>query len=1460
MISSKYPFVMLVATSVLLTATALADPPTQYQNGDVLIGSRAQGADLPDSDEPDRRLLVVIDSPYQVFAEAGTFIHVAAWTPDGTPARGARVYLAGHLIGRTDETGTLAFRWGIPGSGVDSYWVNGSLIQVRWDHQGHSYGGQVWFSAFSRTQSFASDHLYVYTDRGIYNPGQVIHIRSIGWHLGVDFIPLENATVEVLLSDPGGRPIGGGNVTTDAFGVAATDITLSEQAEEGMYELVASYAGATASTRLRIERFVPPVINIEHTLGRFLTRDQEEIAFEVTLGYFTGGEFRQGSLTLDVLVDGASRYHQVQELNGPGPHPVAIGGSELAAIRQDLVEGQRLEVQLAVEDPFGRRDQLSRELHYTVNPYIAIIEKDRDYYSTGDSVELVVRLTDRERVPVRNTEVTLVASTGQRLVATTDNSGTAQFSLTMGDSTFSVEVFLAGVESALAYADIWWQELQPMRSHIADAIIEENQAAQVSVRFPSGYEPAESVVHMDVVDTSGSLVNSVLIPIRHQGGSYLAEGSFTAPSWGSMLLTFFCLGRQVDDRGRAGENETRLGLMTEGQNLVVHPGRELRVELQGIGEEVAPGADYQAQIQVFDRQGNPVEAAIGVAMVDRAVISLKDPLEITPMDHFYNPELRVISTTGSAILTWPVVSRNWGYRQMDIALPPFPYLEEGPIASPEMTRGGIGTLMMAGSMAADGEMAEMAMPMVASPPPQAMGPEGEVYEAMMAEEMEAGRMSSDGRPLVERSAAEPPVVITIRTEFPETSLWMPFLYTEGGAAVVQGSMPDTITVQEMAIVASSQAGNVGVLRYPVRVTQPLFVRSDLPDTLTVGDALDARVAVQNLTAESQQVTVRLESPEIQVDQGPVTVTVDPNSTAVAVFPVVAQRAGRHPYTITAQSAERQDVEQREIWVRPAGLPLVSSYTPSRVEGQTRVFEVEIPRGGQWTTAVLNVAFPAISSAFAGLDALETKLMSGDLWSLGGELIATALLYEYRLRGEGPGQVVEQMRQALQMAVGELVSAQQPDGGWGFWWHGKSSPYITAYCVEALSLLSRLGFSVPPVTLQQAVNYLVDVQTGDLYDVSDIAFWEGQTEAVRLGITAEIFSVLTAVPDTARTQAWFTAMMRMGAYFTNYLDTDTPEVMAYAHAVLGLHRLNGTQVVTTDPDRLLQAARRLNDLRREGHWEPSWFNAYGGTIEATVAVLEVFQELGGELLAGDMRQVVRYLLSTRDEWGGWHNPRGTAAAIRGMLILVPEVSEIPSVVEVQVADTQVASVDLDPADPYLSGISLSALDLTSALSPGRQVVRVRYTGNLDPDMRLTVRHWGPRTEAVAGLVRLEANAVQTTVALGDLVDYRLRVESTTSTPRLVQVEIAAPANTEFDRPSVQGLRERGLVESYGWTDAGLRLILQLEGEATRDLDLRLVAVRSGQAAMPAVVATVLNATGEGEGGQAVAVLDRTLSVR
>ncbi len=1421
------PRLLCLVPLVLLALPA----PTLASNGELLIGREASSPRLLEktAKEP---LLVVIDTPYQVFGGAGTIVHVAAWTPDGRPAAGAEVYLEDHLVGRADGHGTLVFRWGIEGNEVEDYWTGGSRIRVRYQDGPVLRGGEVRFSAMTRTTSFASDHLFVYTDRGIYAPGDTLHARLIGWHLAADYGPIDGAGVELLLLDHRGDLVVGTEVTTDDLGVGAADLEIPGTLEEGAYKLRVAWSGAVASAQVRVERFVPPSLRLEHTLPRFLTRDQERLAWSLELSRFDGAPVGEVSVRADFRVGTQVRHSLRRAVAGPGPHAFEVAPDELAAITDGLGDRQGLEVVLEVVDEQGRADELTRDIVFAFNPYVAVVEADRTAYATGDPVELVVRLTDVQRVPVRERQIELVLSTGERHAAASDASGTAHFSLVMPEGDVDLSVHIDGVEAPLATHRLAWREPQPMRSHAAEAVVRENRSTPIRVEFPAGFRPVEEVVHLDVTDSSGSLVNAFLLPIVERDGVWAAAGEIEAPSWGSMLLTLFCLGVPADHEGpTAHEGTTALGLLTDGQNLVVHPDRELTLTLEGFPTTARAGSRFEADVTVLDPAGRPVEAAVGAALVDEAVISLKDPLEITPMDHFYNPELRTVATTGSAILTWPVVSRNWGDDRHDVALPQFPYKPGGALASPAARRSTSETAAHLEEEVSSGGLIGL------------LGTTGSAGgSASMSEALASGSVADMAEPAAVTEvggapAARPaPPAITIRTELPETALWEPGLRTRDGRAALSGTLSEAIGSTQLTLVASDGRGGVGILRATVRVDQDFVVHSELPATLGQGETVEGLVTVTSRADEAFEARVRLESPGVEIAEDEVVVAVPARGQAVARFRVTGVTPGPTDLVARAWGREGSDGEQTALFVTPAGQPSVSRIADALTAEEPFLAGLAIDGRSQWADATLGVVFPAVAGDFQGLAERLDRMDEQPLQEQAIDLV-TALLVLERMRERGH-ENAEKWTPALAQAVASLQRAQRPDGAWGPWWHDGASPWHTGYVLEALVEARRLGFDTRDAALRRAATFLVDTLRSGSVDLTAIGWWEGDTAAVRRSVRCELLHVLARVPEEVVGKKTRRRIVRLVAAERGIEDEGSPDVLAYAHFV------GAAAAVELDGFDPAAAVDRLVALRQEGHWEPSWFNAWGGNIEASVVVLQLLRQLDHDRFDPVARDAIRSLIATADAWGEWHNERGSAWALRGMA-LIDARPEVASSVEVRVDGAVVKRVTIDPADPYLSVAELRTLDLTRFLTPGEHRVEVRYDGALEASAVLTLRRWTGQPElATTGRAWTDRDEL----ALGERVDLHLDL-SAVAPEGPATLTIPLPASLALDP---EALGERPDVRRVS-TDAS-RLRLAVAPGAREDVRVPLVAVWRGEAALTGIRVSTL------DGSEATVGWEGSLSVR
>ncbi len=1323
-----------IALVVAMTALLVSAGAAAFENGDVLIGSAGTG-DAPALDgQYDRPLLVAIDTPYELFSELGSLIHVAAWTPEGEPADGAWVYYGTRAVGRTNRHGTFAFRHGVATADVQDYVENGGVITVVWDRDENRYRGNVWFSVLSRTESFATDHIHVYTDRGVFSPGDDIRLRTIAWHLADDYTALTDAEVEFTLVGPDGRVVCADTARSGDFGTAATSLFIPTATPDGEYQLRASAGDAHAETRLQIRRFEVPELRVTHDLGRFLTRDTRDLAFEVHAESTTETPLGEATLTAEIRSPTSSWEHTAAMVDGVAH--LQLDESTITELTGGMRDGQTVNITLRVESHDGRHARVDRVLRYAVNPWVVVVETDRTEYAPGDPIELFVRVSDLDRVPARNTHITARTSRGEHAEAHTSEDGVARFTFSMLDDGFDVDIYIDDVDDAVAGTHIDWQEPQPMRSRIEEPIVREGATVPLTVTFPAGFVPVEEVVHADVVDTSGALEQALLLRVREDDGVYSAHGEFSAPSWGSMLITLFALGRPQDvEAAASGEDtpSTGLGLLTEGQQLLVHPNRELTIHLNGIPDRVDYGDGLNGSVRVEDTNGHRVDASLGVAVVHSAVLAMKDPLEITPMDTFYNPELRTLANTGAQMLTWPVVSRNWGPNQNDVALPPFSYQEGGAIDfvptdrrqadnQPEQevqgaeyySVGGVGSSAvghgygMGGGGAYGGTYGSAAGGLAEQPQIQSLAASGD------------GEVLANHRSAHERLEAAGPgtrIEFVVRTEVSPTLLWDPEVLVENGRGGFAAQLGTATGDHEVVLVASDRNGGVGVLRHTVSIQRDVEIRVDAPAEATLAVPFDVLATVVNHGVDDD--TFELEFRGDNVPSLRTTVFVPAGGHAgVRLNPRVDAPGVQH-WQASAVGSHGADAIERDVFVLPQGAPDILAQVSPLTSAAPTVMTIDVPTGAEWTRTTLDVRLPTISSSFAGLDALRRQISESDAVSLGGDLLTTLALLRHQQSGVGSD--VIPLDDTVAATLRQLLDVQRSDGGWSFWWHPQSSVFVSSWVLEAMIEARRAGYEVPSERIRRGATY-ISRALRDLAEVDDIAFWEGDGDAIRSGISAEAFRVLTMVDEELRSAEVDAAIATLAGRAVATMEATHIEILAYANNLLALAELRAAGGHAPTDDELSAWASRLQTQQQHGHWEPGWFHAYGGSVEATAAVLRVFDVIDGDF-ESERRAAVRYLMTTMDELGGWHNVRSSAVAIRSLLSIAAPAESDASEIVVIANNTEIMRVQIDAADPWLASMQLRGVDLSPWLRPGRNTLELRYDGGLEATAAVRVEAWG-----------------------------------------------------------------------------------------------------------------------------------------
>lgn len=1464
---------------------------------DILIGSAPSAAEKgkpldQQGGKPGVRL--VIDSPYEIFSKVGTYIHVAAWLPSFAPAAKARVYVDGKLRGRTDDNGVFVFR-DVPdpnGSGGGSHDVQ--ILSA----DGQVVGGAR-YNAYARTQSFERANLYVYTDRGVFNPGETVHVRAFAWRLRGDYRPFADAPVNVLLKREG-KVVGGGRVMTDKMGVAWLDLPLPATAPEGPYELAVEHLGETSTARLQIKRIVAPTVKIDHTLPRFLTRDGNELGFDVTLASSTGEPFKSGVVTVKCLdPKGVVVATEARPVIGSGPHKFSLDGERLKKMRDKFADDQLAAVVLEVTDgATGRKDELRRDLRISRAPWRLVVETDRNEHVPGETVKVVVHTTDLEQAPAPGMELAVTArgydddgndKGEKKLTVKTDADGNATATFTMTKGSLDIQAVMVKAPSVQGSAYVSASPPRAMFGDVPLPMVTEKAKTPIEVTFPSQYVPAEKVVHADVVDSSGALIHSFLVPIAKDGkGAWVAKGSFPAPSWGSMLITFFALGVEK------GKPAALTGLLTDGANLPVVASRPIVVTLKA-PTAALPGSPVTIDLGFEGPAMNgsrPI--AFGAAISDDSMLALLDPLERTPTQVLYNPERKVMASTGAQILTWPVVQKTWGTWNYDIALPPFGFrpggvpptygnkkskAKSGAVDYEEMAEGdsyGMGGLGMSGTGPGGGGKSSGALGGAALPPPPPPAPMKDAaaaapkaaatatskLEAAKGPPAEPNAQAPSGSP----AAKKPDVKISIRTDFAPTSFWLPekILDAPQGKgpllAQLSAKLPDTIGSHRVTVVATDDRGAVGIGKAIIKVDQDVSVRSDLPPVLAQGDEVEVGVAVRNTRGEPVTGVITLTSGAIAViGATSQNVAVAASSTSAVKFRVRADAAGALPFSVAfvetrAAGAKstfslRNDTEQRVLWVKPRGTPIESRVSAALGGGKVVSFDVERTKDDTHVEADLSIAFPNAVPMIEGLEELADDDAYFGPDPDASRLLATIALEGYLLRTGAPAATVARVHARLQLAATGLLFEQQPDGGWGWRWDTwaalqglgtGSSPYVTTHALQALTKLRDTNVPVPDGAIVAGRSYLLRSldQSGEV-DVSNVAFWEGDGPSKKRAATMAAFQAIAATEKGRGLYGAEKAKMdalvdKARAIIKGGPGSEDPLTLSAAVMGLWLHgRAIGVAAVKDDVD---QGIRSLLGSYRGGYWEPSWFHAWGGRLEATRGVIELLTTAAPGAFDAELHDAVEFVLSTRPSWGAWHNAWGTAAAIEALTFLDPTPAEKDgATVSVMVDGAVVRTVKLAADDPFVSAASLRAVDLTSYLGVGRHEVRVAYDGNLTAPSSVTVRRWNDKAKVEGFGLKIERALSAVSIDAGSSTTVSVKV--TTDVARAeVTLTVPLAAGMSVDRRALESMVRDGQLAGF-YESGSLVLALHDLKPGQKKLELPVIAGRKGAFTLGPIRASV-----------------------
>ncbi|MBI5490596.1 MAG: Ig-like domain-containing protein [Deltaproteobacteria bacterium] len=313
----------------------------------------------------------------------------------------------------------------------------------------------------------------------------------------------------------------------------------------------------------------------------------------------------------------------------------------------------------------------------------------------------------------------------------------------------------------------------------------------------------------------------------------------------------------------------------------------------------------------------------------------------------------------------------------------------------------------------------------------------------------------------------------LRTDFRTVAYWNPAVLTDAeGKASVTFRLPENLTTYRLMAVATTQADRFGAGKAEVKIAKPLLIRPALPRFVRTDDRFEAGVVVTNRGGPAGDAAVSVEVEGLRLDGAASrTVHLEPGRSAEVRFPFVSGAPGTARFRFRVAMGDLGDGLETTREVKLPMIPeTVATYGETLARAVEGVGDLDLirPDVGGLTVAVSSSALTGLQSAMDYLWWYPYECTE-QLVSRIVPLVALRELSEGL--GLTPPANAEKM---VADAMALIPERQRGDGGFGYWpdsW--RSDPWLTAYVVWGLRRAQERDVKVPETVFARALDYLSD---------------------------------------------------------------------------------------------------------------------------------------------------------------------------------------------------------------------------------------------------------------------------------------------------------------------------------------------------------------------------------------------------
>lgn len=314
---------------------------------------------------------------------------------------------------------------------------------------------------------------------------------------------------------------------------------------------------------------------------------------------------------------------------------------------------------------------------------------------------------------------------------------------------------------------------------------------------------------------------------------------------------------------------------------------------------------------------------------------------------------------------------------------------------------------------------------------------------------------------------------TLRTDFRTVAYWNPDVLTDAdGKASVTFRLPENLTTFTIFAVAATQGDRFGFGKSAVRTVKPLLLRPALPRFARTDDRFSAGVVVTNRGGPAGDAVVTCEVEGLRlVGEASRTVRLEPGRSREVRFDFATAGPGQAVFRFRVRLGDLEDGLETK---REIKLPMIPETVATYGETLAKAVEA-IGQLDRIRSDVGGLTVGVSSSALTGLQPAIDHL----LWypyecteQLASRIVPLVALRELC---DGLGLALPgDSERIVRTTIAEIAHRQRYDGGFGFWPDSpRSDAWLTGWVVWSLRQAEARGFDVSGSLLSRALDFLHD---------------------------------------------------------------------------------------------------------------------------------------------------------------------------------------------------------------------------------------------------------------------------------------------------------------------------------------------------------------------------------------------------